>query len=630
MSPQTATPIVPALPRARPRGPSSSSTSSDVSTPDDVFLTPIKQHGGNVPDTPPTTVGQTHKKSSSLANVLRAPSSPTPSPKRRTTVHEMDEVLPPVFGLNTSGSENDDVDDKNLDSEGEIFSDGEFLDAKYHIPATRTTQSPPKSDRPKPSACLFVASLAASRTDEQLLASVSAHFEKWGPPLHVKVLKDPLQRPYAFVQFSSDEEATRALTEAHNTVVDGRHIRVEKARVNRTIWITRQNLRGVGDGEVRGLLEPFGELEEVVAPPTVGRNVRRGCFARFVYREDAISAYTNLRRSNAWLVEWAQNLDQDMIEKVRNVPIDTKGIYIGGLPPSTVTKDAVVARFGQYGKIIDCNVVTSSNKTGGGTKAFAFVQYETDEDAAAAVKKENRATFMDSIIRVQHRELHDRVVRNALAYTPRPAPPPIPGVNGYRMGRAASLPGTLAPTFFQGPQGAAGIPMYGDFFAAMAAYAAAAQATAMSMSMSQQSAGTPPISLPGHGMPGGRPMENTRSFDMDAGPMFHAHGHHMNHGNIFGAPGDASANSPVDVPHFIWPGPGTPGGPGHAVPMGPGMNHGHGGMGPGPGHGHGDGLAQLSNQAVPEPQAGKLPNLKFDTALGRFVVVNEGAHVGRG
>ncbi|ODQ50537.1 RNA-binding domain-containing protein, partial [Saitoella complicata NRRL Y-17804] len=95
----------------------------------------------------------------------------------------------------------------------------------------------PKSDRPKPSACLFVASLAASRTDEQLLASVSAHFAKWGPPLHVKVLKDPLQRPYAFVQFSNDEEATRAMTEAHNTVVDGRHIRVEKARVNRTIWI---------------------------------------------------------------------------------------------------------------------------------------------------------------------------------------------------------------------------------------------------------------------------------------------------------------------------------------------------------------------------------------------------------
>lgn len=63
-----------------------------------------------------------------------------------------------------------------------------------------------------------------------------------------------MQRPYSFVQFEVSiflfyglslskiknfDDAKRALREAHNTVIDGRHIRVEKARVNRTLYISR-------------------------------------------------------------------------------------------------------------------------------------------------------------------------------------------------------------------------------------------------------------------------------------------------------------------------------------------------------------------------------------------------------
>ena len=36
-------------------------------------------------------------------------------------------------------------------------------------------------------------------------------------------------------------DAKKALVEAHNTVIEGRHIRVEQARVNRTLFIGRLN-----------------------------------------------------------------------------------------------------------------------------------------------------------------------------------------------------------------------------------------------------------------------------------------------------------------------------------------------------------------------------------------------------
>jgi hypothetical protein len=93
-----------------------------------------------------------------------------------------------------------------------------------------------KSD---PNACLFVASLSSSRTEEQLHASVTRHFEPYGPLLHVKVLSDWANRPYAFVQFEKSVDADRALIEAHNSILDGRRIRIERAKVNRTLFLAK-------------------------------------------------------------------------------------------------------------------------------------------------------------------------------------------------------------------------------------------------------------------------------------------------------------------------------------------------------------------------------------------------------
>jgi len=45
---------------------------------------------------------------------------------------------------------------------------------------------------------------------------------------------------------------------------------------------------------VKTLLEPFGQVEEIVIPRTwkrASKECRTGCFARFVFRDDAINAY---------------------------------------------------------------------------------------------------------------------------------------------------------------------------------------------------------------------------------------------------------------------------------------------------------------------------------------------------
>lgn len=283
---------------------------------------------------------------------------------------------------------------------------GMILSHDSTYPVKKETES--SENRGRPAACLFVASLSSSRTDEQLCASVTNHFRKWGNLLNVKVLKDWMQRPYSFVQFENFEDARRALREAHNTVIDGRHIRVEKARVNRTLYISRIG-QPLEEQDVRNLLEPYGEIEDIVIPSgsnhMLRNNIGKCCFARFAFRDDAIRAFSNLRRNGNWIVEWAQNLDQNS-SQIPTIPIDKTSVFVGQLNPSLVTREILLNRFKKYGEIVDCSLV---NKPNSNRTAFAFLQFESATSAAAAVENENNSSFLDRVIRVQFRELHDKV-----------------------------------------------------------------------------------------------------------------------------------------------------------------------------------------------------------------------------
>ena len=134
---------------------------------------------------------------------------------------------------------------------------------------------------------------------------------QWGTLLNVKVLKDWANRPFSFVQYTTAQEAGYALQQAQKASLDGRMIRVERARVNRTLYVTKEkgkldeavpfpfpSILVVGlifaFKAVKSLLEPFGQVEEIVIPGSwkrASKEIRKGCFARFVIRDDAINAY---------------------------------------------------------------------------------------------------------------------------------------------------------------------------------------------------------------------------------------------------------------------------------------------------------------------------------------------------
>ncbi|ORY41639.1 RNA-binding domain-containing protein [Rhizoclosmatium globosum] len=249
----------------------------------------------------------------------------------------------------------------------------------------------------QPEACLFIASLSTSVSESDLQNHVIQHFSKWGALTNVKVLKDWLARPYAFVQYENIDDAKAALLRAHNTLICGRYIRVEQAKVNRTLFLGR--LAQLGMSELKSALEAFGPVEDlnILTDYRTGRS--KGCgFVKFRLRDDAIKAFLGIRQKYSWTTEWATNLDRNKPE------IDLKSIFIGQLNQYLVTDSMLSERFGKYGPIKSSQVV---NKAGEGPArpAFAFVTYEDESSAEKAIENENATLWLERTIRVQYREI---------------------------------------------------------------------------------------------------------------------------------------------------------------------------------------------------------------------------------
>ncbi|KAJ3011700.1 hypothetical protein HKX48_006703 [Thoreauomyces humboldtii] len=288
-------------------------------------------------------------------------------------------------------------------------------------------------DKGVPQACLFVASLSSSRSDTDLQRGVTEHFQQWGRLLHVKVLKDWLSRPYAFVQFKEVRDARRALVEAHNTVIHNRYIRVEQARVNRTLFIAKftKTIGEVGR-EFSDAKKRYGPVEDLTILQNYQTGRSKGCgFIKYCYREDAIKAYLGIRTHLKWVAEWAANLDRGEVD------VDHTSVFVGQLNQTLVTKEMLEDRFGRYGEILSLHLVNRF-PTGPNTRpAFAFIKFRDEETTRNVVQNEvtpvlltrrlllslelnllkNSRTWLDRNIRVQLRETanHRNAARGQLS-----------------------------------------------------------------------------------------------------------------------------------------------------------------------------------------------------------------------
>ncbi|KAJ3347825.1 hypothetical protein HDU83_001776 [Entophlyctis luteolus] len=268
-------------------------------------------------------------------------------------------------------------------------------------------------DKNLPEGCLFVASLSTSATDEELHHSVVAHFSQWGQLTNVKVLKDWLARPYAFVQYENPHDASVALTRAYNTLICGRYIRVEQAKVNRTLFIGK--FGNISEHELRAVLDTFGPIEDLSILHNYQSGKSKGSgFVKFRFRDDAIKAYLGIRQHHPWSIEWATNLD-------RKPDVDLNSVFVGQLNPSLITEDMLRSKFEKYGEIVSLQVVNKIVEGQDARPAFGFITFTKESSAQHAIESEvsfpdlwkittkhehkNGKLWLERNIRVQYREV---------------------------------------------------------------------------------------------------------------------------------------------------------------------------------------------------------------------------------
>lgn len=299
-----------------------------------------------------------------------------------------------------------------------------FRDSAVEQDKENIAPAPPAS-KVKPSSCVFVASLSSSRTDDELCRSVTSHFSKFGHLVSVKVLRDLASRPYAFVQYTNDSDCRNAIEQGHNSTLDGRRLRCEAAKVNRTLFVSSTYAMTLPEVEYQ--MSQYGDIELIIAStdkgqliiePALTGTAIQNWFVKFCYREEAIRAFASITDDPSLSVEWAQNIDDNAV----NAPkIDKNAIYIG-LLSSDVTEKDIRGHFGAYGEIEEVAIKAKPTST------FAFVTYKSEEAAASAVANDNHLMFMNRTIHVHYKEVAPRPVTRLILSPKTPialAPPPI-------------------------------------------------------------------------------------------------------------------------------------------------------------------------------------------------------------
>ncbi|KAL8675259.1 MAG: hypothetical protein Q9168_000380 [Polycauliona sp. 1 TL-2023] len=266
-----------------------------------------------------------------------------------------------------------------------------------------------------PNACVFVANLTQSKSDDQLEHSVSEVFQAFGN-VYVKIRRDGKGMPFAFCQYENVGDAQRAITMGRGLLIDGRACRTEVAKVNRSLYLSKVTGGAIAEDEARQILSRFGAIEKLWYCSQTDLEMFRlpeGVWVMFAFFQDCRDAQAGFRDDPTYRLEQPK-MPEDMRNRLnvrsgaspmhREMPrlsparyggspqtamyrraSDSCSIFVGNLPPDA-TDDKLRELFGMYGRIAHIEVVRKPSVNTAGVNTFAFLQFHTAEEAEIAAR----------------------------------------------------------------------------------------------------------------------------------------------------------------------------------------------------------------------------------------------------
>lgn len=269
---------------------------------------------------------------------------------------------------------------------------------------------------PFASASLYVGDLVNEVT-EALLFEI---FNAVGPVASVRVCRDAATRRslgYAYVNFHRLEDAERALD-----TMNFKNIRNRPCRI---MWSHRDpSLRRSGLGNIfvknlapsidnKSLYDTFSMFGNILSCKVSTNAKRESLGYGFVHYESDEAAQTAIQRVDGKVIAGQQVVVQPFrSKKERGVEGNTHvftNVYVKNIPEDA-TEDEVRALFAKHGAIQSMKLVTVEGKQ----KGFGFINFETPEEAAAAVEHLHGTKLRDMeifVARAQRKEEREKELR---------------------------------------------------------------------------------------------------------------------------------------------------------------------------------------------------------------------------
>ncbi|KAI9057468.1 RNA-binding protein Prp24 [Trametes sanguinea] len=278
----------------------------------------------------------------------------------------------------------------------------------------RVEEQPVKLKRDRENCTVFVAELPAG-TQEDELATL---FKDCGTIREIKITQLP-NSLVATVEFMERDSVPAALTK------DKKRIREQEVAVHlawrSTLYVTNFP-EDADDTFIRTLFGKYGEIFDVRWPSKKFKSTRRFCYVQYTSPASAEAALELNGTEAGEERKLAVYISNPERRKERtDSDANEREIYVAGLS-KLVTKEDLEDLFKTYGTVKDVRMILDDK---GRSKGFAFVEFETDQEARAALAANNHelkkrrmaVTLADSRVRPKNKapgyreEVRNRSVR---------------------------------------------------------------------------------------------------------------------------------------------------------------------------------------------------------------------------
>ncbi|EKM51632.1 uncharacterized protein PHACADRAFT_261883 [Phanerochaete carnosa HHB-10118-sp] len=241
-----------------------------------------------------------------------------------------------------------------------------------------TEASPAPLKRDRENCTVFVAHLPTDTTEDDLRTL----FKDCGPIREIKITSMP-NSLVATVEFMERESVPAALTKDKKRI-HGEEIAVHLAWKS-TLYVTNFP-ETADDKSIRELFGKYGVLFDVRWPSKKFKSTRRFCYVQYTSpsaAEAALELHDHELEPDRTLQVYISNPERK--KERTDADANDRELYVAGLAKS-VKKGDLEKLFSTYGTVKDIRMGFDEK---GQTKGFAFVEFEQDRDALAALAANN-------------------------------------------------------------------------------------------------------------------------------------------------------------------------------------------------------------------------------------------------